>query len=52
MTNNQVDRSLGFDTAVERAQGPLIAAKVEASSALRGIGLVKVRVVGCEGVRV
>ncbi|GBF94971.1 phosphofructokinase [Raphidocelis subcapitata] len=36
-----LDRSIGFDTAVEQAQRALIAAKTEASSALRGIGLVK-----------
>jgi hypothetical protein len=39
----QLDKSFGFDTAVEQAQLPLLAAKTEASSALRGIGLVKVR---------
>jgi len=37
-----IDRCFGFDTAVEEAQRALIAAKVEASSAYRGIGLVKV----------
>ena len=31
----------GFDTAVEESQRALLAAKVEASSARRGIGLVK-----------
>lgn len=36
-----LDKSFGFDTAVEQAQLPLLAAKTEASSALRGIGLVK-----------
>jgi hypothetical protein len=39
----KLDKSFGFDTAVEQAQLPLLAAKTEASSALRGIGLVKVR---------
>ena len=39
----QLDKSFGFDTAVEQAQLALLAAKTEASSALRGIGLVKVR---------
>lgn len=38
----QLDKSFGFDTAVEQAQLPLLAAKTEARSALRGIGLVKV----------
>ena len=37
-----VDRCFGFDTAVENAQAALLAAKVEASSAPRGVGLVKV----------
>ena len=36
-----VDRCFGFDTAVEEAQRALLAAKVEASSADQGIGLVK-----------
>lgn len=36
-----VDRTFGFDTAVEEAQKALLAAKVEASSAYRGIGVVK-----------
>ncbi|KAI8471140.1 MAG: phosphofructokinase family protein [Monoraphidium minutum] len=36
-----LDKGFGFDTAVEQAQLPLLAAKTEASSALRGIGLVK-----------
>jgi hypothetical protein len=36
-----VDRCFGFDTAVEEAQRALLAAKVEASSADHGIGLVK-----------
>lgn len=34
-------RCFGFDTAVEEAQRALLAAKVEASSARKGIGLVK-----------
>ncbi len=38
---SQVDKAFGFDTAVEEAQRALMAAKVEASSAYRGIGLVK-----------
>ena len=37
----QIDRCFGFDTAVEEAQRALLAAKVEASSAYRGIGLVR-----------
>lgn len=37
----QIDRCFGFDTAVEEAQRALLAAKVEASSAFHGIGLVK-----------
>lgn len=37
----QVDRCFGFDTAVEESQRALQAAKVEASSARNGIGLVK-----------
>jgi 6-phosphofructokinase 1 len=36
-----IDKTFGFDTAVEEAQRALIAAKVEASSAYRGIGIVK-----------
>ncbi|KAF5833218.1 phosphofructokinase family protein [Dunaliella salina] len=36
-----VDRCFGFETAVEEAQRALLAAKVEASSAHNGIGLVK-----------
>eukprot|EP00887_Chlorella_sp_A99_P002777 scaffold6.g2777.t1 len=36
-----VDRCFGFDTAVEEAQKALLAAKVEASSAYRGVGVVK-----------
>ena len=34
-------RCFGFDTAVEEAQRALLAAKVEAGSARKGIGLVK-----------
>lgn len=37
-----IDKCFGFDTAVEEAQRALISAKVEASSAYRGVGLVKV----------
>ena len=37
----QIDRCFGFESAVEEAQRALLAAKVEASSAFRGIGLVK-----------
>lgn len=36
-----IDKTFGFDTAVEEAQRALLAAKVEASSAYQGIGLVK-----------
>ncbi|PSC73510.1 phosphofructokinase family [Micractinium conductrix] len=36
-----IDKTFGFDTAVEEAQRALLAAKVEASSAYRGIGVVK-----------
>ncbi|GFR51324.1 hypothetical protein Agub_g13689 [Astrephomene gubernaculifera] len=36
-----IDKCFGFDTAVEESQRALMAAKVEASSARRGIGLVK-----------
>ncbi|KAK9808540.1 hypothetical protein WJX73_006509 [Symbiochloris irregularis] len=36
-----IDRCFGFDTAVEEAQRALLAAKVEASSAYRGLGLVR-----------
>jgi 6-phosphofructokinase 1 len=38
---NIIDKTFGFDTAVEEAQRALLAAKVEASSAYRGIGIVK-----------
>ncbi len=37
----QIDKCFGFDTAVEQAQEALLAAKVEASSAYRGVGVVK-----------
>jgi 6-phosphofructokinase 1 len=37
----QIDRCFGFETAVEEAQRALLAAKVEAGSACRGLGLVK-----------
>ncbi|GMH42041.1 hypothetical protein BSKO_09960 [Bryopsis sp. KO-2023] len=36
-----IDRCFGFETAVEEAQRALLAAKIEASSAHQGIGLVK-----------
>ena len=36
-----IDKCFGFDTAVEEAQRALICAKVEASSAFNGVGLVK-----------
>ncbi|KAK9805515.1 hypothetical protein WJX72_002635 [[Myrmecia] bisecta] len=36
-----IDKCFGFDTAVEEAQRALLAAKVEASSGYRGIGIVK-----------
>ena len=36
-----VDRSFGFDTAVEEAQRAINAAHVEAESAENGIGVVK-----------
>lgn len=36
-----IDKCFGFDTAVEEAQRALLAAKIEASSARHGIGLVK-----------
>lgn len=36
-----VDKTFGFESAVEEAQKPLMAAKVEATSGYRGIGLVK-----------
>ena len=37
----QIDKCFGFDTAVEESQRALLAAKVEAVSAYRGIGIVK-----------
>ncbi|CAG9462410.1 unnamed protein product [Pedinophyceae sp. YPF-701] len=37
-----IDKTFGFDTAVEEAQRSLLAAKTEAVSAYRGLGLVKV----------
>ncbi len=37
----QIDRCFGFDTAVDTAQEALLAAKVESSSAFKGIGVVK-----------
>ncbi len=37
----QVDKCFGFDTAVEEAQHALLAAKIEARSGYRGLGLVK-----------
>lgn len=37
-----IDKCFGFDTAVEEAQRALISAKVEASSAFHGVGVVKV----------
>ena len=36
-----LDKTFGFETAVEEAQNALMAAKVEAASGYRGIGLVK-----------
>ena len=37
-----IDKCFGYDTAVEEAQRALICAKVEATSAFRGVGVVKV----------
>ena len=37
----QIDKCFGFDSAVEEAQRALLAAKVEASSGYKGIGIVK-----------
>ena len=37
----QIDKCFGFDTAVEESQRALLAAKVEASSAYNGVGLVR-----------
>ncbi|KAL4540856.1 hypothetical protein Ndes2526B_g05416 [Nannochloris sp. 'desiccata'] len=36
-----IDKTFGFETAVEEAQNALMAAKVEANSGYRGVGLVK-----------
>lgn len=36
-----IDKTFGFETAVEEAQKALMAAKVEATSGYRGVGLVK-----------
>jgi 6-phosphofructokinase 1 len=36
-----IDKTFGFETAVEEAQNALMAAKVEACSGYRGVGLVK-----------
>lgn len=36
-----MDKCFGYDTAVEEAQRALLAAKVEARSARKGVGLVK-----------
>ena len=36
-----IDKCFGFDTAVEEAQRALLAAKVEAASGCRGLGIVK-----------
>ena len=41
LTAAQIDKCFGFDTAVEESQRALLAAKVEAASALKGIGVVK-----------
>lgn len=37
-----IDRSFGFDTAVEETQRAILCAKVEAKAAINGLGLVKV----------
>ena len=37
-----VDKCFGFETVVQEAERPLQAAKTEASSARKGVGLVKV----------
>ncbi len=39
----QLDKTFGFDTAVEEAQHAIRAAATEAQSALNGVGIVKVR---------
>ena len=36
-----VDRTFGFETAIEQAQAPILAAHQEARSVFNGIGLVK-----------
>ena len=36
-----IDKTFGFETAVEEAQRAILAAKVEASSAYRGVGIVR-----------
>lgn len=36
-----IDKTFGFETAVEEAQRAILAAKVEASSAHRGVGIVR-----------
>ena len=44
-----VDKTFGFDTVVQEVvTRPLMAAKVEAASARKGVGLVKVRVPDCD----
>ena len=37
-----IDRSFGFDTAVQETQRAINCAKVEAEAAINGLGLVKV----------
>ncbi|WIA22805.1 hypothetical protein OEZ86_009756 [Tetradesmus obliquus] len=37
-----MDKTFGFDTVVQEVQRPLLAAKIEAASARKGVGLVKV----------
>lgn len=37
----QIDKCFGFDTAVDEAQRALLAAKVEATSGYKGLGVVK-----------
>jgi len=39
--NQVIDKSIGFDTAVEEAQRAISSAHVEAESAENGIGVVK-----------
>ena len=36
-----IDKTFGFETAVDEAQRAILAAKVEASSAYRGVGIVR-----------